>query len=43
MRVLKHKCRVYAGGCRKRGRVAEAERYEKLAGAGYNSANTNHV
>ena len=38
MRVLKHKCRVYAGGCRKRGRVEEAERYEHLAEAGHYSA-----
>jgi glycosyltransferase involved in cell wall biosynthesis len=29
--VLKRKCRVYAGGCRKRGRMAEAEHYEQLA------------
>lgn len=29
--VLKEKCRVYAGGCRKRGRMAEADRYEQLA------------
>jgi glycosyltransferase involved in cell wall biosynthesis len=29
--VLKQKCRVYAGGCRKRGREAEAEHYEQLA------------
>jgi glycosyltransferase involved in cell wall biosynthesis len=28
--VLKRKCRVYAGGCRKRGRHAEADRYESL-------------
>lgn len=28
--VLNQKCRVYAGGCRKRGRRAEAERYEQL-------------
>jgi glycosyltransferase involved in cell wall biosynthesis len=39
LRVLKHKCRVYAGGCRKRGRLEEAERYERLAGAGHCSAN----
>jgi glycosyltransferase involved in cell wall biosynthesis len=38
LRVLQHKCRVYAGGCRKRGRVEEAERYENLAGAGHCSA-----
>jgi hypothetical protein len=31
MAVLKHKCRVYAGGCRKRGRLAEAEHFERLA------------
>ena len=29
--VLKQKCRVYAGGCRKRGRGTEAEHYEQLA------------
>jgi glycosyltransferase involved in cell wall biosynthesis len=28
--VLKQKCRVYADGCRKRGRHAEADRYETL-------------
>lgn len=28
--VLKQKCQVYAGGCRKRGRRAEADRYEQL-------------
>jgi glycosyltransferase involved in cell wall biosynthesis len=28
--VLIQKCRVYAGGCRKRGRHAEADRYEQL-------------
>lgn len=28
--VLKQKCRVYAGGCRKRGRWAEADRYDQL-------------
>ena len=28
--VLRRKCAVYAGGCRKRGRVSEAERYEDL-------------
>ena len=28
--VLRRKCAVYAGGCRKRGRVSEAERYEGL-------------
>jgi glycosyltransferase involved in cell wall biosynthesis len=39
MRVLNHKCRVYAGGCRKRGRVAEAERYDHLAEAGHYSTN----
>jgi glycosyltransferase involved in cell wall biosynthesis len=31
--VLKRKCRVYAGGCRKRGRMAEAERYDRLSQA----------
>jgi glycosyltransferase involved in cell wall biosynthesis len=29
--VLKQKCGVYAGGCRKRGRRMEADRYEKLS------------
>jgi len=29
--VLQQKCRVYAGGCRKRGRGREAERYEQLS------------
>jgi glycosyltransferase involved in cell wall biosynthesis len=29
--VLKQKCRVYANGCRKRGRRAEADRYDQLA------------
>jgi glycosyltransferase involved in cell wall biosynthesis len=29
--VLQRKCAVYAGGCRKRGRWAEAERFERLA------------
>ena len=28
--VLRRKCAVYAGGCRTRGRVSEAERYEGL-------------
>jgi glycosyltransferase involved in cell wall biosynthesis len=28
--VLRRKCAVYAGGCRKRGRIREAERYEEL-------------
>jgi hypothetical protein len=28
--VLRKKCRVYADGCRKRGRQAEADRYERL-------------
>jgi glycosyltransferase involved in cell wall biosynthesis len=32
-RILKHKCKVYAGGCRKRGRLAEAEHYEELGAA----------
>jgi glycosyltransferase involved in cell wall biosynthesis len=32
-RVLGQKCVVYAGGCRKRGRTAEAEHYEHLARA----------
>lgn len=31
IRVLIRKCRVYAGGCRKRGRLAEAEHFERLA------------
>lgn len=30
-RTLAEKSRVYAAGCRKRGRIAEAERYEDLA------------
>ena len=30
-RALKQKCEVYAGGCRKRGRMTEAEHYEQLA------------
>jgi glycosyltransferase involved in cell wall biosynthesis len=30
-RVLKEKCRIYAKGCRKRGRLKEAEHYEALA------------
>jgi GT2 family glycosyltransferase len=30
--VLRRKCMVYAGGCRKRGRIAEAEHWEQLAG-----------
>jgi glycosyltransferase involved in cell wall biosynthesis len=30
MRVLRRKCTVYAGGCRKRGRTEEAEQYERL-------------
>jgi glycosyltransferase involved in cell wall biosynthesis len=29
--MLREKCRIFAAGCRKRGRVAEAERYEALA------------
>ncbi|MEJ5358231.1 MAG: glycosyltransferase [Desulfobacterales bacterium] len=29
--VLQRKCRIYAAGCRKRGRVGEAEAYERLA------------
>ncbi|MGD8367122.1 MAG: glycosyltransferase [Desulfobacterales bacterium] len=29
--VLREKCAIYAGGCRKRGRTAEAQRYEALA------------
>ena len=31
VRALKQKCEVYAGGCRKRGRMTEAEHYEQLA------------
>jgi glycosyltransferase involved in cell wall biosynthesis len=31
LKTLLEKCAIYAGGCRKRGRVAEAERYEALA------------
>ncbi|MFO7708553.1 MAG: glycosyltransferase [Desulfobacterales bacterium] len=30
--ALRRKCAVYAGGCRKRGRFEEADRYEQLAG-----------
>jgi glycosyltransferase involved in cell wall biosynthesis len=30
VRVLRRKCAVYAGGCRKRGRVSEVEHYEDL-------------
>ena len=30
-RVLRRKCAVYAGGCRKRGRIEESEQYERLA------------
>jgi glycosyltransferase involved in cell wall biosynthesis len=30
--VLQRKCAVYAGGCRKRGHWAEAQRFERLAG-----------
>ena len=29
-RVLKEKCAIYAGGCRKRGRIAEAKYFETL-------------
>jgi glycosyltransferase involved in cell wall biosynthesis len=29
--TLKQKCKVYAGGCRKRGRMTEAEHFEQLA------------
>jgi glycosyltransferase involved in cell wall biosynthesis len=29
--VLQKKCRIYAGGCRKRGRLTEAEQYERVA------------
>ena len=35
-RVLHRKCAVYAGGCRRRGRVEEAAHYERLAQA-YNN------
>jgi len=31
VRTLQEKCAVYAGGCRKRGRLEEAEYYEQLA------------
>jgi glycosyltransferase involved in cell wall biosynthesis len=31
VRSLRDKCAIYAGGCRKRGRVAEAKYYEALA------------
>lgn len=30
--MLKTKCAIYAQGCRKRGRIAEAQRYAELAG-----------
>jgi glycosyltransferase involved in cell wall biosynthesis len=30
--ALKQKCAVYAGGCRKRGRLSEAEHFERLGG-----------
>ncbi len=32
VRVLRRKCKIYAEGCRKRGRTEEAEAYERLAG-----------
>ncbi len=32
VQMLKEKCRIYAGGCQKRGRDAEAEYYINLAG-----------
>ncbi|MEE8398324.1 MAG: glycosyltransferase [Desulfobacterales bacterium] len=32
VRILKEKCRIYASGCRKRGRQDEARHYEELAG-----------
>ncbi|MGD8252501.1 MAG: glycosyltransferase [Desulfobacterales bacterium] len=31
VRVLRRKCRIYADGCRKRGRHGEADRYEAIA------------
>jgi hypothetical protein len=31
MHTLQNKCAIYAGGCRKRGREAEAKYYEALA------------
>jgi hypothetical protein len=31
IRVLKKKCKIYANGCRKRGREEEAEYYEALS------------
>ncbi len=31
VRVLRRKCRIYADGCRKRGRHEEADRYETIA------------
>lgn len=31
IKTLKEKCKVYAGGCRKRGRQAEAENFHRLA------------
>jgi glycosyltransferase involved in cell wall biosynthesis len=36
--ALQQKCRVYAGGCRKRGRTAEAEHYQGLAEAATESS-----
>jgi hypothetical protein len=30
--MLKTKCAIYAQGCRKRNRIAEADRYEQLPG-----------
>jgi hypothetical protein len=30
--MLKTKCAIYAQGCRKRNRIAEADRYGQLAG-----------
>ena len=33
LRILRQKCAVFAGGCRKRGRLAEAEHFERLVGS----------
>lgn len=32
LHVMKRKCRIYSGGCRKRGRMEEAEVFEELPG-----------
>ncbi len=33
--TLQSKCSIYAAGCRKRGRLDEAEHYEKIAREGF--------